>query len=281
MGILQETSTTLNSGSASSVSLQFANDCTPGSVIEVWTVNDGGLTPTSVSDGVNSGNYTAGAKVTDSASGEWSQFLYYYQNQQSATKLTITVEYASAITYTGILMREIGGVTAAPYQTSVMAQQLEPGTGAGAIASPGITPSANPCLLSAFCLDFAATANTNAANGTLGIQGLAIGSLGYGTTETQILESDAEVTATFTNATDGGSNYFITGAALWTLASGNPPIARIYANQAMWCAQFQEGLAPSRIYANSNIQANLFVEVAAGQTKVYANGTIQSTQFIE
>lgn len=116
-------------GSGTSGTRAFASACTPGSLIVVLVSIELYSTTITVSDGVNSGNYTADAVYDSGGAGTGSgkSGIYSMQNTSSST-LTITVTLGTA-SYGAVTIFEIGGAASS--------SALDTQSGGGAINPPG------------------------------------------------------------------------------------------------------------------------------------------------
>lgn len=221
--VRQEATQNWSSASVTSVtSTAFASACQVGSLIEAWIIwNTATTQPSSVVDSAGQ-SYTFRSSVFDNNDGI-TVALYTFANNQSATALTVTATWASAKAYCAAWTKEITGVTTSPFQTAAGQDQASPGTGTGVISSGNVTPTSQPCLLSALSWDDGGGATSVVAGSlTSGISGwLLTGGGGAATTisASQHLTSTAPIAATFTNTTDGGTRRFITIAAVYTEAS--------------------------------------------------------------
>jgi hypothetical protein len=232
--VRQEAPSLITAASATSVtSPAFSSPCLVGSLIEVYVYwNTNSTLPSSVVDSASQ-NYTySGTVVTDSNDGT-NLALYTFANNQSATALTVTATWAGAKAFRGIWPKELTGVTTAPYQTSTGQDQAAPGAGTGAISSGNVTPTAQPCLLSAMSYDDGGNASSVVAGGlSFGTNGFLISgdTAAGGTSGSQRLTSTSAIAATFTNSTDGGARRFMTIAAVYTeAASGSTATVAITA----------------------------------------------------
>jgi hypothetical protein len=202
----------------------FGGTCLVGSTLEVyvfWNGGAGSAAPSSVIDSAGQHYTYGGTTVSDSNDGT-NLAVYYFPNNASATALVVTATWTSATTFRGAWAKEITGVTASPFQVIPVGQdQVSPGTGVGAISSGNITPSAQPCLLSALSYDDGGNAASVVAGSLVtGTTGFLItgNAAAGGTSASQRLTSTSPVAATFTNATDGGTRRFMTIVATYTEA---------------------------------------------------------------
>jgi hypothetical protein len=218
--VLQEAPTIGLSGLTTTVtSVALGSNATIGSTIECYLVFGSTIVPTSVVDSASQA-YTLATSVTDG--GGQLIALYVFQNNQSATQLTVTATWAAATNKKGAWVKEIGGVTIAPLQTQSNHLVNSPGTGAGAISAGTITPTAQPCLLSAVCYeaDSVTPATPTANTGIQGTSGWQIsGPPNAAVSSSQRLTSTSATAATFT--TTDGTGDFISISAVYTEASAS------------------------------------------------------------
>src|SRR5271166_5250761 len=94
----------------------FGTNCTVGSTIEFYVGWASSTAPTQVQDSAGQ-TYTLGTSSFNSSDG-YTVASYYFQNNASATKLTITATWAASQSFTGCWGKEIGGAAAVSFQTS-------------------------------------------------------------------------------------------------------------------------------------------------------------------
>lgn len=222
--VRQEAPSAWTAASATTVvSPAFSSACQVGNLIEVYVLWNGTTRPSSVVDSASQSYTYSGTSAYDNNSG-LTIALYTFPNNQSATALTVTATWASAVAYRGIWPKELAGVTASPYQTSVGQNQAtgSPGTGTGAITSGNVTPTSQPSLLSSLTFDDGGNAASVVAGSlTLGTTGLLLSGNtdASGTSASEILTSTSATAATYTNTTDGATRSFLTFAAVYTQAT--------------------------------------------------------------
>lgn len=210
--------TTVASGAATST-------CLVGSTIAALVLWNSGTStlPTSVVDSASQTYTYSGVNVFDNNT-SLNFALYYFQNNASATALTITATWATAKTFRGIWPVEFTGASATAFQTAIGNAQDGQGGTTGAITSTNITPTSQPCLLHAVSFDATGGASSTVAGGlSAGTTGLLLtgNTAPGGSSGSQRLTSTSAIAATFTNATDTGAS-FLTLASTWTeAASGN------------------------------------------------------------
>lgn len=209
--------TTTSSGAATS-------SCLVGSTIAVWVVwsNGAGTQPTSVVDSASQ-TYTYSGTTVFNNNTSLNVALYYLKNNASATQLNVTATWASAQTYLGIWPAEIQGVTANPFQGAGGQSQDSPGSSVGAISSGNVTPTSQPALLYAICMDSRGGAvSTVAGSLNTGVAGwlLSGNTASSGLSANLRLTSTSAIASTFTNATDATAS-FLTVSSVWTEAATN------------------------------------------------------------
>lgn len=198
--------------------------CTVGSTIECYLTWATLVFPTSVVDSASQ-SYTLATSLNDG--GGQTIALYVFQNNQSTAKLTVTATWAAGTNFKGAWVKEIGGVTASSLQTQSGHLNTAPGTGAGAISTGSITPTSQPCLLSAVCYeaDTNVPATPSANSGTQGTTAWEQSAAPpLGVSSSQRLTSTSATSATFTT-TDGTGSDFITIGAIYTESGSAPATA--------------------------------------------------------
>ena len=222
--VRQEAPSAWTAASATTVvSPAFSSACQVGNLIEVYVLWNGTTPPSSVVDSASQSYTYSGTSAYDNNSG-LTIALYVLPDSQSATALTVTATWASAVAYRGIWLKELAGVTASPLQTSTGQNQAtgSPGTGTGAITSGNVTPTSQPSLLSSLTFDDGGNAASVVAGSlTLGTTGLLLSgnTAASGTSASEILTSTSATAATYTNTTDGATRSFLTFAAVYTQAT--------------------------------------------------------------
>lgn len=193
-----------------------------GSAIECWVSWEGNNTsdlPSTILDSAGQA-YTLESSFADGTSGQ-SMALYLFQNNASATALVCTATWLAVHNFVGLWLKEITGVSTSSFQVVNGQVQASPGTGAGAILTPVITPTAQPCLLSALCYDGNNATTVSSANtGTQGTTGWNYGGSNSAVSSSQRLTALTGVQAKFTNTVQGGAEPYITIGAVYTEASG-------------------------------------------------------------
>ena len=223
--VLQEVATTtITSSQLNTIAATFGSTCTVGSTFEVYISQQYNATanvPTSVTDNYNSGGYTL--KATSSSSIAWA-YMYVFQNNQFADPITVTVSWAGgpnsgeSYSYPAIWLKEIGGVTTTSFQVALINGQAAPGTATDAITTGNMTPTSQPALISALAGNDNGSTPAPAA-GT----GYTAGITSWSSTaqsESKRITSTSAVAATFTDATYGGSDNYMTMGAIYTEATG-------------------------------------------------------------
>ena len=277
--VVQENSTAVASPELNTQSLAFASACAIGNAIEVH-VHHGSTSatynlPQSITDDQGQ-TYSFGSSYLSTGSG--AQISVYYLNDNlHATALDITASWVGGPngglsgSYPAMWIKEIGGVTATAYQTSGGQTQNSPGTGANAITTGNVTPTSQPALLSALCINDTGTtppasAGTGFTSGTTGMSSSAV-------SESMRLTSTSAVAATFTDATNGGGYIFDTMAVVWNEAGAagaalaGAPISASTATGALSTA-IKMGGAGSSVSAAAAALLN-YASVVLGPT-VYA-----------
>lgn len=143
---------------------------------------------------------------------------YTLASNTSATKLTCTLTWGASHNFAFAWMREIGTVVGSSVQVQGQFQN-NPGTGANAISSGTITPSAQPAFMSAISYNSSGndTVSITAGTGfTTGFCAIFPASACIGVTESQRFTSLSAVAGTFTDATDGAANPYLTIALLYS-----------------------------------------------------------------
>lgn len=221
--VLQEAVSSFTGGSGTTVTATFASAATVGSTIEV-DVTSGNTTPPTVADSAGQ-NYTYACEASDGSDSQYA-YSFYFQNNASATALTVTATWAAATSFRAMIIKEIGGVGSAPVQGSTGAPvcnyQVNPRTASDAITAGTQTPTAQPALVSGFDINFGATNTIADGTGfTAGTSNAWSGSAPFfGTTESKRITSTSPVAATFTDATNGAANRYLTLSMIYTESGG-------------------------------------------------------------
>lgn len=227
--VLQENMSLANTSGTSVTSNALGTNATVGSLIEAWLMyydSSGTLTPTSVTDSAGQ-TYTFQKKISYES---YDLALYTFADNQSASTLTVTADFAASNAFLLAGIREIGGVTASPIQTGTGAPvgqaQPNPGGAANAISSGSLTPTAEPCLLSvvSFYFPVGNPPSTAGTGFTLGSYGWPFDSINTTTTESERLTTLTTTAGTFTNSEGGPTGNFLTIAVLYTEAVFTPSI---------------------------------------------------------
>ena len=193
-----------SSSSYSTLAVQYqSQNCTAGSTLVCAVTFGASVTPT-CSDNVN-GSWQAGPTHYDSG---YAQGLatFYFPNNASATKLTVTVNFGSSTAYVGMIISEYGGVnTSQPDVAGAINEQAAPATTADAITSGTITTSTNGDLIYGVC-------NKVGGNDPKTVHGTGFNSRGSiyidMFTEDKIQTTAGSGTAaTFTDSQAGGATY--------------------------------------------------------------------------
>lgn len=189
----------------------FSGSCLVGSTIEVWVAAGGASVPSSVTDSASQ-TYTMLQSGHDGFDGQ-ELSLWVCQNNQSATKLTVTATFSSSASNAGVWAKEITGVQASSVQASVIAYVPTPGTATKAISSGAITAGG---LLSSLCFGGVATMVVDTA-ATAGTTGFVQSAQSYGLSESYV---GSNTTAFYTDSTGGASGHYLVGAVTYIASTG-------------------------------------------------------------
>lgn len=137
----------------------FSNAVLKGDAILVWlTLSNGGVAGGSntLTDNVNSGNYTLLAQIDDTGSGQASWYLYAMFNSIAASAGTLVISCTfPVLIWQGLFACCVTDVVASPLITTAIKNwQVGVGTGANAITSGNIAAGGLPAIV------LAATINT-------------------------------------------------------------------------------------------------------------------------
>lgn len=194
-----------------------------GNTIEVclqWS-NGPGTLPSSVVDSAGQHYTQQGPTLNNTNDGSW-MTVYTFPNNQSATALTVTATWASAITYGAIRHKEINQV--GTIQAVIGQYQTTPGTTSGAITT-GLsgTLSQQPVLISSSCSGDGGGAVSVAvspfAGGTTDWVLTGSGNFATLTSSWYRATSTASIASTYTNTTDGGTRRFMTIMVIYNEAT--------------------------------------------------------------
>jgi hypothetical protein len=216
-------------GGTTQVSPALGVAATIGSTIEVW---------------ITTANVTALPTVVDSASQVYTQqsvsndttanqslALFVFQNNASATALTVTATYGSSISGKGIWVKEIGGVTASSLNNDTTSNISSPGTGTDAVAGTAISPSSAPVFCSSLCMECLIGNGSDIAAGTgytLGTRGWAFGGPNtLAASEFKSLATIVSTAATYTAATNGGTGSYLIGLSMYNPSATGATLAWI------------------------------------------------------
>jgi len=206
-------------GATLSTAISFTSNPLPGaaligSIIECWlTFADNTHVPSSVVDSASQ-TYSLVGTVSDSTDVR-QLYLYAFTNNQSATALTVTANFAS---YTGdmnIHVREISGAKTQSADTSNFPVRFT-GTSATDGLSIALTSSAGPALISGYLARISGSGPTpSAGTGFTGTVNFA-GGFGFsvGLFESKRVTGSGSNPATWTSS-GGGSDFFLGGAVIW------------------------------------------------------------------
>jgi phage gp36-like protein len=220
--VLQEKQLSV-AASATTIALAFDSAVTAGSTIHViwesaaaFNVAD----TVTVSDGTNAFTVLATENVATTL-----QFGHGYRANVGAGATTITVTFPAARTNRGIIIREIGGVDASPYDGHVLTQQTNPGTGANALSTGNVTPSAQPGIISAAAFIYTSTFVSPFTAGSGFTGGIGAWSAVYDgdVAHTQHKRYTSTAAAPVTWTTNRGSDQYYMAALLLKEASGGTP----------------------------------------------------------
>lgn len=216
--VLQETSNQLTSVATNTCTTPVpASNCAVGSILECWIQVDNNVDPTNVQD--SAGNtYTKQFGVFDAGNAVY-MLLYTFLNNQSVSKLQVTVTWAANHNFLGAWFREIGGCNAIQGGTAApSARAAAMSNATDGITGNNYTPTSQPCLLSSVETITSAAALANAVAGTgftFGANGWLLSTINQGASESIRLTSLSAKTPTFTDTTDGGGA-FIVGGIVYT-----------------------------------------------------------------
>lgn len=220
--VLQEQDTPFNNAVTTVTSPAFSSNATIGSTIEVWVAYQTTTGPTSCVDSASQ-TYTAEGSENETYNNSTTA-LWIFQNNQSATKLTVTCTWAASGSARAVWVREIGGVSATSFQSVQFAYiATPPGTGTDAIQGASITPTSQPALMSALARatnDPTAEGLTAGTGFTAGVQGW-LASVDSAYSESIRLTSTAATKATFTDATAGSADQYVVGEAIYSEGGGS------------------------------------------------------------
>lgn len=217
--VRQEASSAWTAAAATTVSATFGSNCLATSLIEVYVLWGGTTNPT-ITDSALQLPYSFCTSAFDN-NDTLTMALFVFANNASTTALTVTATWGVAVGYQAIWSKELTGLTASPYQTSVGADQSAPGGGTDIISSGTLTPTGQPFLLSSVSFDDggnqASVAGTGFTSGTTGWTLAGSGNAPSGSSESKrISGSLSAVASTYTNATDGPTREFLTISGAYT-----------------------------------------------------------------
>jgi len=214
ISVLQERATDIST-TGTTLTLAFSSNITAGSAIHCagsWGLASGSPT---CSDNVN-GSYGSALSTFNNSSATQSG-THFNKNNAGAGATTVSFVPPSS-DFRGICIREIGGTSGLDAGSGKTNGQTTPGTGAGVIVGTSTTPSAQPGLLSAICMDIkAAHAVAAAAGFTAGLSGASNQWVNIGSLATESLRytSTAAQQAKFTDSTGGSADSYITASVLY------------------------------------------------------------------
>ena len=219
--VRQEIAGNFTTASSTTVANTFASACLSGSTIEAWvTSGTNGTQPSGVADSASQ-TYTSKAQSTGTSDPQCLT-LYIFQNNASATALTVTATWSSSEPNRGIWLREITDVGTAPFLAGVAVVDASPGLGADIIRTTQVQGTA-PFFCSGIAHANSAIDTATGTGFTIGAQGWQQNGSGnaLAITEGRIFASSGAIVASFGNNVAGGAGNFLVGAALYTLLCPN------------------------------------------------------------
>lgn len=216
ISVLQERGTD-TAATVSSLALAFTSNVTAGSSIHVTGTSNVNGTGSFTDN--NGGTYTRLGGVYDTNNSVTNEQGNADSHAAGAT--TVTYHPASTVPFVGIAIREIGGTSGydSPQHSEVL--RASPGTTTNAITGTAVTPSAQPGLISVFVIDpTAADALTSGTGYTLGLPHGTYANLGGMISESLRYTATTALTATATDATNGGTHTYSVLVALYKESAG-------------------------------------------------------------
>lgn len=189
-----------------------------GSTLVVWVTWDDTNTATcSVADPTN-GTYTAGSVNNDT--GDSQAFQRFFKQNVAAGSTTITATFGAGVDFRGIAVAEVTGAvtTGGSDGSSGNIQASPPGTSADAITTASMTNAAQPALIVACSMNV--TGSTVPAAGTGFTSNGSDATLLFRVESKRLTTTSSTQAATFTDATGGGANHYITAGFIFDEAAG-------------------------------------------------------------
>jgi hypothetical protein len=184
-----------------------------GSVIEVWLALASGVVITSVIDSASQ-TYTLVGSVNDTTD---TSFLacYALTNNASATALTVTANFSTSINPRNIHVREITGVKNQAADTSNFPARFQGTNGTDGL-SVALTNASQPALISGVIATVSGSSTPVAGTGFTGTTKFQTGdAFGASLFQTKRITSTGSNPCTWTDATGGGTNFYLAGAVIW------------------------------------------------------------------
>lgn len=282
--ILQETFGGQAGGSFNSFSQAFTNNVTAGSVIHaICSVSGSGGDFSSVQDTLGNIYHQIGVEVF-TVQGNSNKFTHFYAVSPSGGACNVTVNYATALGYPGLWIREISGCDTTNPLCGHSELSAAAAAGTDTISSGSATISNTAAFISAWSQDGGITVVTNGGTGF--VQDLNNTLFGSGT-EHKVLSAAGTYTATFSCGTS--STGFDTVMAIFAASPlASPKPIRLSSNGQFFANTFVESGSQVnanvslKLYSNGTVQILNMVEPGTSiMTKLYANGTFTTNTFSE
>lgn len=183
------------------------------------TYGNGSAVTESIADGTNT--YTkVGSTLTDGSNGQ--NLALFVVKSAASGSFTITVTFASSVTYRGIMYARYTGLDASQTPTLSGTVNTNVGTGTDAVTSGNVTPGGQPAMIFAFGVEVSGGGSAMTAGTGFTDRGAMANwnsYIGFSRFEDKRVTSTSAVPGTFT-VSNGTHSYLVIGMAAYETGAG-------------------------------------------------------------